>query len=145
MSSTLNISYGTAASLTFSGLNSLTAGSKVVSSAVDNATTTKAVDFFVEITIADVTESGNKQALVFAVESLDGTTFSDTGSQANEYYLGAIDLTGTGPQTRAFPLAAAFGGLIPPQFKVAVLNDAGVTLASSGNSGRVLPIFFTAT
>lgn len=144
MSSTLNTSYGTAASLTFSGLNSLTAGSKVVSSAVVN-TTTLAVDFFVEITIADVTESGNKQVLVFAVESLDGTTFSDTGSQANEYYLGAIDLTGTGPQTRAFPLAAAFGGLIPPQFKVAVLNDAGVTLASSGNSGRVLPIFFTAT
>jgi hypothetical protein len=31
-------------------------------------------------------------------------------------------------------VAAAFNGAIPPYFKLVILNDAGVTLASSGNS-----------
>ena len=146
MSSTINIAYGTLATLTFSGLNSLSNQTLAVSSAVDNsAASVFAVDYLVEVVIADVSESGNKQVLVFAESSLDGTNYSDP-NVSNLARLGFLDITGTGPQrSRAFSLAAAFNGSVPLKFKIAIFNDAGVALASSGNSASVLPIFYTAT
>lgn len=144
MSSTIKIAYGTPASLTFPGINSLASGSQDVSSAVDN-TTLLADDYSVEITIAEIAESGNAQVIVYALSSVDGSTFSDT-ALPNMARVGFIDLTGTGPQTMSLrSIANVFGGVVPPYFKIVVYNDAGASLASSGNSGRVLPVTWTAS
>ena len=141
--SVVNISYGTLAALTVT-LNSLASAGAVISSAVDN-TTLLADDYLLELVIADISESGNKQVLIYVASSLDGTNYSD-GSLTTMTRVGWLDVTGTGPhRMTARSLAAALGGVIPPKFKVAFYNDAGVSLAGSGNSASVLPIFYTAT
>lgn len=145
MSSTIQVAYGTLQTLTVSGLNSLAAGSAAFSSAVSN-TTLLADDYLIECVIADITESGDQQVLVVAVSSLDGTNFSDITQQSNWRRIGYLAIIGTGPfRMPAGSLAQAFGGVVPPSFKIGVFNDAGASLASSGNSVTALPITFTAS
>lgn len=142
---TANIAYGTIQTPTFTGLNGLASGNYATSSAIDNSTLL-ADDFFVEVTIADIAEAGNKQVLVFVVPSLDGVTFGDASIATNLRRLGFVDMNGSaGPIVMPLAsVAAAFGGVPPRFFRIVVFNDAGVALASSGNSARVQPITFTA-
>jgi hypothetical protein len=46
----------------------------------------------------------------------------------------------TGPP---FSVAAAFGGILPPFWGVAILNYTGMTLASSGNTVKYRPVYHT--
>lgn len=137
MASDLKIKYGAATALTVTGLNSLASGSYATSDAVNN-TTNLYLDYLVELTVANVVEAGNFQAVVYAISSLDGTNYSDNQSTNQPYafkYVGMLPLNGTGPwRSAAMSVAAAFNGTIPPYFKLVILNDAGVTLAASGNS-----------
>ena len=88
---------------------------------------------------AGSTPGGNKSVYIYARSSLDGTNYSDSGSSANELNLrriGTISLTDTSAHTSAaWEIASAFGGGLPPKVEIIVRNDAGVSLAASGNTG----------
>lgn len=132
--------YGAATALTIT-LNSLAAGSFATSSSID-PTASATVDVLVEILIADITESGNKQVIVYAVSSVDGTNFSDATRQSAMVRLGALDITGTGPfRSASYSVAAGFGGVLPRLFKIVVMNDAGAALASTGNSAQYITVY----
>lgn len=138
---TVKEQFGATTALTITLNNLTTATGFAISNQVDN-TTDLFLDVLIEILIADVVEAGNKQILVYAIDSVDGTNWSFGNTAADALanpgalaFVGALPLNGTGPwRSRAMSLAAAFGGNVPPYWKLAVMNDAGVTLAASNNS-----------
>jgi hypothetical protein len=136
-------SYGTATALSnAAGLNSLTANSFANLGTIDN-TTTLADDYLVEIALADFSETANEQMLVYVRTSVDGTNFSEDTLPANLVRIGffSVDKAAT-VRSRAFSVAAAFGGVLPPKFDVIVRNDAGATTASSGNAAQYVAVTF---
>ena len=124
--------------LNVTGFNSLAGGSYVASDAVDNQSDLF-IDVMVEVVVADMAESTNCQVVVYAIDSVDGTNFSTyTAAPQNMRLLGVVPMTSgsTGPWRSAMmSLASAFGGVIPPKWKVVILNDNGSTaLAGSSNT-----------
>lgn len=119
-----------AAAVTVSGLSTLASGSYATSNLIDN-TTNLYLDYLIELLVTTGTVSGNKQAVIFAISSLDTTNFSDNaaGDDANMAYLGSLQTPSntTSYRSRGFSVAAAFGGTLPPQFKIVVKNDGGGT------------------
>lgn len=95
----------------------------------------------IEIAVTPGTVSGNKQVIVFAQQTLDGTNFetgptsgTTTTDELNLTYIGTIPLnTNATLQRRIFDLAAAFSGNLPYGTKIIVKNDSGAALAGSGN------------
>lgn len=132
---------GTRTSLTTSALNSLASGT-YVSAGTLNHTTNDPIDVLVEVKVTPGTVSGNKQVLVFAKASLDGTNFSSgpesgttTTDEPNLFFVGTVPCnTNSTAQTGVFSLADAFRGVLPQQSKIVVRNDTGAALASSGHS-----------
>ena len=96
----------------------------------------------IEVTATPGTVSGNKQLVVFAKASLDGTNYSTgpesgttTTDEPDLYYVGTVPLnTSSAVQTKTFSLAASLGGLLPYASKIIIKNDSGAALAASGNS-----------
>jgi hypothetical protein len=133
----ITLKYGTTTSLTVTGFNALASGSLATSNAIDIAGSINPVlDVLVEIVVAEVVEAGNKQIVVYAISSVDGTNFADNTKTSNLFRLGTLDITGTGPfRSQAFSVGAAYRTL-PPQFKIVIYNDAGVSLAGSGNTAQ---------
>jgi len=94
-----------------------------------------------EISVTPGTVSGNKQLLVFAQQSLDGTNFESgptsgttTTDEPDLTFIGTIPLnTNSTLQRKVFDLAMAFGGALPYAAKIIVRNDSGAALAGSGN------------
>jgi len=123
--------------LNVAGFNSLAGATYVESDAVDNQSDLF-IDVMVEVTVADIVEAGNKQLVVYALDSVDGTNYSDYQSTNPQgmRLLGVVPMNGTGPWRSAMmSLASAFGGVVPPKWKVVVYNDNSTTaLAGSGNS-----------
>ena len=121
-------------------LDSLAGGAVALSSDTINVATNKFVDVLLEVNIANITDSGNRQVIVFAVPSIDNSTFAEftATNTHNAFVVGAVGETGTtNPHVRILSVAAALGGPLPPYFRVGVLNDNGSTaLAASGNSVR---------
>jgi len=138
-------SYGTATSFSDeANLNSLASASFASIGVIDN-TSALADDYLIEITIANISEAGNKQAVVWARSSVDGTNYSDaTTGATNRKMIGSLDLNGLSAAGRsiALPLAVAFGGVVPPKVEVYVQNDAGVTFAGSDNSAQYRAVHF---
>ena len=132
---------GARTELTTSALNSLGSGT-YVSAGTLNHTTNDPVDVLIDVAVTPGTVSGNKQVLVFAKASLDGTNFSTgpesgttTTDEPNLIFVGAIPCnTNSAQQRGVFSLAAAFGGVLPQQSKIIIKNDTGAALASSGHS-----------
>lgn len=99
------------------------------------------LDCFVELAITPGTVAGNKQAVLFAQASMDGTTFGSgpasgtaTADETNLVYLGTLPLNSNATlQRRSFSLATAFGGVLPYATRLIVKNDSGVAFAASGN------------
>jgi hypothetical protein len=118
--------YGTKTSVTI-GLNSLANGSVATSNAIDNSTNLFQ-DYFIEITISGTTSS-TAWLDVRVLPSMDGTNFA---TWENGVSLGTIDFT-VNPQTWPGSLLSAFFEA-PKYFKIAVKNNTGAALASSGNS-----------
>lgn len=128
---------GTRTALTIT-LNSLANVTYVAATAVDLGATTP-LDCIIEVEVTPGTVAGNKQAIVFIQESLDGTNYS-TGpasgttvtDQPDLYQIGTLALgTNAGLQRKAFSIASALGWL-PRYFKVIVFNDSGAAFAGSG-------------
>ena len=132
---------GSRTSLTTSALNSL-ASATFVSAGTITHNTNQPIDVLIEVTATPGTVSGNKQLLVYAKASLDGTnqtTGPETGTtvtdEPNLYFVGALPLnTNSTTQTRIFSLAAAYGGILPYASEIVVRNDSGAALNASGGS-----------
>lgn len=118
--------YGTKTAITIS-LNGLANGSIAVSNAIDNSTT-RYQDFLIEVVISG-TASSTAWLDVRLLPSEDGTNF---GTWESAIPLGTIDLS-VSPQTAYFSLLNALFQA-PKYFKIAVKNNTGNALASSGNS-----------
>ena len=132
---------GTRTALTTTALNSL-ASATFVSAGTITHNTNQPIDVMIEVTATPGTVSGNKQLLVYAKASLDGTnqtTGPETGTtvtdEPNLYFVGALPLnTNSTPQTRVFALAAAYGGVLPYASEIVLRNDSGAALNASGGS-----------
>lgn len=125
------------ASLTVTGLSTLASATYVASSAYA-LNTNKPADLFVEVTVGTTnTPSGNKQVLVFAVLSLDGTNYTTgptSGTTATDepdlYYLGAIPIpVASVNHTRIFALSQLFTRPVH-SLKIVIKNDLGVALTT---------------
>lgn len=132
---------GTRTELTTSALNSL-ASATFVSAGTITHNTNQPIDVLIEVTATPGTVSGNKQLVVYAKASLDGTnqtTGPETGTavtdEPNLYFVGALPLnTNSTTQTRVFSLAAAYGGILPYASEIVLRNDSGAALNASGGS-----------
>ena len=132
---------GSRTSLTTSALDSL-ASATFVSAGTITHNTNQPLDVLLEVTATPGTVSGNKQLLVYAKASLDGsnqTTGPETGTavtdEPNLYYVGTLPLnTNSTTQTRIFSLAAAYGGMLPYASEIVLRNDSGAALNASGGS-----------
>jgi len=131
--------YGSITTVTVTGLDSLAGGSYTTvanCSEVDN-TSNLFVDVLVEVYIASITAAGNKQVIVYAVNSLDDTNYSDgqSGNPQIMRVLGVVPMNGSGPwRSAAMSLSAAFAGAIPPKWKVVLHNDNSSTALTTGNT-----------
>ena len=132
---------GTRTTLTTSALNSLASATFVSAGTITHATN-QPLDVLIEVTATPGTVSGNKQLVVFAKASLDGTNYSTgpesgttTTDEPDLFYVGSLPLnTSSTAQTKTFSLAAALGGMLPYASKIIIKNDSGAALAASGNS-----------
>lgn len=138
--SDIKIKHGAAQALTVTGLNSLASNGMAVSNEI-NVTTNDPLDVLVEVALDPGAAAGNMQAVVYAVSSLDGTNFGDTTNRANMKLLGVIRLPDTNPvRSNAMSIAQAFGGTLPPRFKVVVWNDSGAAFNGTGNSVQYVEV-----
>lgn len=124
---------GARTALTFTALPTLASATYGTSSAKDN-TTNQPVDLLVELSITPGTVAGNKQALLYALASLDGTNFQ-TGANATDQaamtFIGALPLpSASTKQTKLFGVALAYGGSLPPFQQFVVLNDSGAAFTA---------------
>jgi hypothetical protein len=130
--SNIKLSQSAVTSLTVTGLSTLASAATATSNVIDN-TANLFFDYLIEITVATTnTPSGDKQIVIFVTDSLDQSNFSDSSVQQNMVLLGTVQTptTSTTYRGRAMSVASAFGGTLPPQFKVVVFNDLGVALTS---------------
>lgn len=118
-------SLGTLASATYLNVGTLTHN------------TNKPLDVLLEVSATPGTVAGNKQLVVFAQKTLDGTNYetgptsgTTTTDEPNLTFIGVLPLnTNSTLQRKTFSLAAAFGTL-PYGCKIIVKNDSGAALAS---------------
>ena len=129
----------TPSTLTVTGLATLASATYVVNDTAINHATNDPLDVLVEVAITPGNVAGNKQLVVFAQASLDGTTFSTgpvaltvTTDEANLYYVGSLPLnTKTTLQRKTFSLAAAYGGILPVASKLVFKNDSGAAFTAA--------------
>lgn len=100
--------------------------------------TNKPIECIIEVSATPGTVSGNKQLVVFAQSSVDGTNFgtgpisgTTTTDEPNLRFIGTLPLnTNATLQRQVFSLSASFGGVLPFAAKIIVKNDSGAALAS---------------
>lgn len=135
--STVKQVVGTRTSVTATGLATLASATYVASADIDN-TVNGPLDLLVEVAITPGTVSGNKQALIFAKGSLDGSNWQsgpESGTTSTNEpdltYLGCIPLGANATsQMKILPVAGAFGGILPPHVKIVVKNDSGAAFTA---------------
>lgn len=123
-------------------LNSLASATYVsVGTITHNSSGKVPLECKVELAVTPGTVSGNKQALLFARASLDGTNFgtgptsgTTTTDEPNLLYVGSLPLgTNATLQRQVFSLGAIYAGVLPYATQLVVRNDSGAAFASSGN------------
>jgi len=128
----------TASTLTVSGLSSLASATYAVGPTINHATNDP-LDVLVTVSCTTgTTPTGNKQVVVFAKASIDGTTFGSgpesgtaTTNEADLHYVGSVPMNDTSAHQKVFSLAAAFGGVLPAASKLVFKNDLGVVLTAA--------------
>lgn len=131
---------GTKTALTTSALNSLASATYVSAGTID-LTAADPLDVLVEVAATPGTVSGNKQVVVFAKVSLDGSTWTsgpETGTTAtdepNLKFIGTVPCnTNSTQQINTLSVVSALG-FIPPHLEIVVKNETGAALAASGHS-----------
>lgn len=131
---------GAKTALTVTGLSTLASATYVASASYGN-TVNNPLDLVVEVQVETTnTPAGNKQVVVFAQASYDGGTTWQSGptsgtSTTDEPLLtpiGTVPLaTASVPEVMSFPLASAYGGVVPPMIRFVFKNDLGVALTSA--------------
>lgn len=137
---TITAIVGSKTALTTSALNSLVSTGYVAAGTID-LTAADPLDVLVEVAATPGTVAGNKQVVVFAKVSLDGTTWTsgpETGTTAtdepNLRFLGTVPCnTNATQQINTLSVVSALG-FIPPHLEIVVKNDTGAALAASGHS-----------
>lgn len=121
-------------------LTSLASGTYVVLGTVTH-TTNDPLQSKVEILTKPGTVSSNKQLVIFAQASLDGTNFESgptsgttTTDEPNLRYVGTLPLnSNTTAQRRIFDLSAAYpDGSLPYATKLIAKNESGAALSATG-------------
>lgn len=100
--------------------------------------TNKPLDVLLEVYATPGTVSGNKQLVIFAQASLDGTNYetgptsgTTTTDEPNLTFLGTLPMnTNSTLQRKELNLAPRFGGTLPYSANIIVKNDSGAALAS---------------
>lgn len=127
------------AALTVSALPTLASATYCVSATLNHATNDP-LDVLIDISVATTnTPAGNKQLVIFAKGSLDGTNFGSgpesgttTTDEPDLHFVGSVPLnSATTAHRKVFSLAAAYGGLLPSATKLVFKNDLGVALTSA--------------
>ncbi len=128
----------TAYAFTGTALSTLASATYVQGTSSYDCTTNQPLDVIVEADIATTnTPSGNKQAVVFIAESLDGTNYrsgptsgTTTTREPNLRLLGVLPLTtASTTEIGQFSVLNALG-YVPAKFFVIIKNDLGVALTS---------------
>ncbi len=96
------------------------------------------VECLLEVSVTPGSVSGNKQLVVFAQKSLDGTNFetgptsgTSTTDEPNLTFIGTVSLaTNATLQRTVFSLSMIFGGVLPSAAKIIVKNDSGAAISS---------------
>lgn len=136
--STIKQVAGARTALTVTGLSTLASATYVASNVKDN-TANLPVDVMVEVTVATTnTPAGNKAVQVFAIASYDNSNFqtgptsgTTTTDEPLLTYLGTVPVQTTAvTEIKSFSVAAGYGGVLPPYFKVVLKNDLGVALTT---------------
>jgi len=128
----------TPAVLTVTGLATLASATYVTSNTITHSTNDP-LDVLLDVSITTSnTPTGNKQVVVFAKGSLDGTNFGSgpesgttTTDEPDLHYVGSIPLNTSGTHRKVLSLAAAYGGVLPAATKLVFKNDLGVALTAS--------------
>ena len=137
---TIKAIVGTRTALTTTALNSLASATYVSAGTID-LTTADPLDVLVEVAATPGTVSGNKQLVVFARVSLDGTNFTTgpvSGTTAtdepNLKFLGTVPLNTNSTLQRNTLSVMSSLGYIPAHLEIVCKNDSGAALSGSGNS-----------
>ena len=134
---------GSRTALTTSALDSLASGTYVSAGTITFASASLVpVTCKLEVEVTPGTTSSNKQLLVFARASMNGSDFktgpvsgTTTTDEPNLIYVGSVPLnTNSTLQRGQFDLAAAFGGALPHSAQIIVKNESGAALAASGHA-----------
>jgi hypothetical protein len=120
------------------------------SAAIDNSSALW-MDVLLTILFETGTVSGNKQLLAFLAASTDGgATYTEGATGADAAFtrkdptllrpLAVIPAVTNSFIHRAgpFSVAAAFGGILPDHFNVAVFNDSGAALSGTAGNNKLI-------
>lgn len=138
---------GAATALTFAaGDSTLASGAYAVSSAIDTTTlgsgSIAADDAVLTMSLSiAATAVANDVCYIWAVSSIDGTTYSDAPADAstdathnpNMQLVDTLIVPSAAAQTLVTPLvslAALFNGVLPPYLKIVVYNGSGAALTA---------------
>ena len=118
-------------------LGTLGNGTYIVAGTITHATN-DTIECIIEVSATPGTVSGNKQLVVFAQKSLDGTNFgtgptsgTTTTDEPNLVFVGTVPLnTNSTLQRGVFALSMSYGGVLPHSSKIIIKNDSGAALAS---------------
>jgi hypothetical protein len=128
----------TSLAYTGSGLSTLASATYVQNTTAYPAGTNDPIDVIVEVDLATTnTPAGNKQAVIFIRDSLDGTNYrsgptsgTTTTREPNLKFLGILPITtASTTEIGTYSVLAALG-YIPFDFFVVIKNDLGVALTS---------------
>lgn len=125
--------------LTVTGLGTLASATYVASNILSHSVNDP-LDVLIDVAIATTnTPAGNKQVVIFAKGSLDGSGFGSgpesgttTTDEPDLHYVGSLPMnSATTVHRKIFSLAAAYGGILPASTKLVFKNDLGVALTSA--------------
>jgi hypothetical protein len=127
-----------ALSATATSLGTLGIGTYLVSTNITHITNDP-LDVLIDVQINTTnTPSGNRQLVVFAQASLDGTNFTSgptsltTATDEPDLYLvGIVPVNQAGTHRKIFSLAAAYGGTLPHTSRLVFKNDMGVAITNT--------------
>lgn len=127
----------TVETLLSTGLNSLANGSRVVSNAIANGTDLYLYADF-ECSFASAVFPAGGYVSLYILESLDGTNYED-GDASTTPTSQALLATVPFRNATAAQIHSVRGIVLPPaSFKILLINNTGVTLASSGNTLKMM-------